>query len=129
VRAIMPAVQERIKRLSEVTPLVDFLFADDLHYDSALLAIKGLSLAETRRALSEVQRTLTALSAWDAPALEAALRPLADELGLKAGQLFGSIRLAVTGKTVTPPLFETMAVLGRDKTLARLEKARQTCQP
>jgi len=123
VGAIMPAVQERIKRLSEVTSLVDFLFADDLSYDPALLLIKGLPPAETRRALSEVQRTLAALSAWDAPALEAALRPLADELGLKAGQLFGSIRVAVTGKTVTPPLFETMAVLGRDKTLARIEKA------
>jgi glutamyl-tRNA synthetase len=55
--------------------------------------------------------------------LENTVRPLAGELGLKAGQLFGLLRTAVTGRTATPPLFETMAVLGKERCLKRIELA------
>jgi len=56
------------------------------------------------------------------------MRALAEELGLKAGQLFGLVRVAATGKTVSPPLFESLAVLGRSRTLARLDLAIQALQ-
>jgi glutamyl-tRNA synthetase len=63
------------------------------------------------------------VSDWTHAALEGAIRPLAEELGVKAGDLFGVIRVAVTGRTAAPPLFETMEVLGREKTLERLKAA------
>jgi glutamyl-tRNA synthetase len=124
LRAIMPALRERIKKLSEVAGMVDFLFAEDLSYDAALLVSKGVDLATTNRALSVSAAALGSLPLWDAPSLDAALRSLAEELGLKPNTLFGALRVAITGRTVSPPLFETMAVLGRDASLARLQKAR-----
>ena len=123
LRDIMPAVQERVKKLTEVAGMVDFLFAKDLAYDPALLLGKGTDMASVRRDLSAAASTLATLPQWDAPALESALRPLAEELGHKPSAFFGTLRVAVTGRTVSPPLFETMAVLGRDATLARLERA------
>jgi glutamyl-tRNA synthetase len=60
---------------------------------------------------------------WTHEALEAAIRPLAEEMGVKAGELFGVVRVAITGKTATPPLFETMEVLGREVTMERLREA------
>ena len=61
--------------------------------------------------------------AGDAQSLEAVLRPLAAELGLKTGELFGLLRVAVTGRTAAPPLFQTMAVLGRERCLKRIKEA------
>jgi glutamyl-tRNA synthetase len=66
---------------------------------------------------------LANLDGFDVGTLETALRGLADELGLKAGQLFGVIRVATTGKAVAPPLFGTLAILGRERSLARLREA------
>lgn len=123
LRDLMPALRERIKKLSDVAAMVDFLFATDLVYDPALLVGKGTDLATARRGLSAASATLAALPDWDTPALESALRALADETGQKPNVFFGAVRVAVTGRTVSPPLFETMAVLGRDATLARLERA------
>jgi glutamyl-tRNA synthetase len=60
---------------------------------------------------------------FDAESLEAVLRPLAVELGLKTGQLFGTLRVAVTGQTAAPPLFQTMAVLGKERCLKRIKAA------
>ena len=65
----------------------------------------------------------TTLPEWSAAVMEAPLRALVEELGLKPIQLFTAVRVAVTGRTVSPPLFETMEVLGRSITLARLEDA------
>ena len=72
-----------------------------------------------------VPARLSALATWSEGQLEEELRALAEELGLKVGQLFGAIRVAITGRTVAPPLFETLAALGRDRSLARLEAAQQ----
>ena len=66
---------------------------------------------------------MTGLGVWSTESLEGEIRPLAEELNIKTGQLFGAIRVAVTGRKAAPPLFETMAVLGRDRRLARLEEA------
>jgi glutamyl-tRNA synthetase len=77
----------------------------------------------TVKALKAAQERLKPLKAFDADSLEATLRPLADELGLKTGQLFGVLRVAVTGQTAAPPLFATMAVLGRERSLKRIAAA------
>ena len=77
---------------------------------------------ESRDALVAV-RARVAAAEFRAPALEAALRALADETGWKPGDLFTPVRTAVTGAKISPPLFETMELLGRDTTLARLDHA------
>jgi glutamyl-tRNA synthetase len=84
---------------------------------------KKANAEETARLLTAAHDRLVSLESFEDAALETSLRGLADELGVKAGTLFSPIRVAVTGKTVAPPLFETMAVLGPTRTLARLDRA------
>jgi glutamyl-tRNA synthetase len=74
-----------------------------------------------RRARAE----LAALPAFDHETIESRLRALAAELGLKVGQFLGIVRVAVSGKKVAPPLFETLAILGRERCLARMERAEE----
>jgi len=119
----MPLVQERIKRLTDVWPLVDFFFADDIAYDPSLLVGKGMTPASARAVLSAALTALHAVDGWTPTALEAALRPLAEPLGLKVGQFFGTLRVAITGKTITPPLLESMEIVGREASLRRLRQA------
>ena len=82
-----------------------------------------MSQESTTEALKTAQPRLEQLKVFDAESLEALLRPLAVELGLKTGQLFGALRVAVTGRTAAPPLFQTMAVLGKERCLKRIEAA------
>ncbi len=123
VRQIMPLVQERAKTLAEVPDLTQFFFVDELNYSANLLIGKDTDRQSTSRALEVAQQRLKQLAVFDAESMEALLRPLAVELGLKAGQLFGALRVAVTGQTATPPLFQTMVVLGKERCLKRIEAA------
>jgi glutamyl-tRNA synthetase len=123
VRSVLPLVQERAKTLVEVVELTKFFFAEELDYDAGLLIGKNMDRAATAGALKAAQDKLKPLKAFDAGSLEAVLRPLASELGLKTGQLFGVLRVAVTGRTAAPPLFDTMAVLGRERCLRRIAAA------
>ena len=123
IRQIMPLVQERAKTLAEVADLTQFFFVDELDYDASLLTGKNMTGESVTRALEAAQQKLEALSAFDTESLEDLLRPLAVELGLKTGQLFGTLRVAVTGRTAAPPLFQTMAVLGKERCLKRIEAA------
>ena len=123
VRQIMPLIQERAKTLAEIAGLTQFFFLEELNYDATLLIGKGMSRESTAQALETSQQRLNQLAAFDAESLETLLRPLAEELGLKTGQLFGALRVAVTGQTATPPLFQTMAVLGKERCLKRIEAA------
>ncbi|MDD5604743.1 MAG: glutamate--tRNA ligase [Dehalococcoidales bacterium] len=123
VIAIMPLIQERAKNLKEIPSLVYFFFTPDIEYPAELLIGKKMDMSTTVNALEKTLGCLKGSESFDHDSLEQSLRPLAEELGLKAGQLFGAIRVAVTGLTVSPPLFETMMVLGRKKCLERLEKA------
>jgi glutamyl-tRNA synthetase len=79
--------------------------------------------AQSLEGLRRARDLLAALPEWSAAAMEAPLRALVEELAVKPIQLFTTIRVAVTGRTVSPPLFETMEVLGRQTALARLEEA------
>ncbi len=123
VRKVLPLVQERAKTLLEVVELTKFFFADELEYKAQELIGKKMDAESTVRALKAAQEKLQPLKAFDADSLEALLRPLAPELGLKTGQLFGVLRVAVTGQTAAPPLFETMAVLGKERSLRRIAAA------
>ena len=123
VRAVTPLVRERIKTLADAPELTDFFFLPALDYPAGDLLQRGLDSADTERALEATLERLSAVGEWSSEALEGELRPLADELNVKTGQLFGAIRVAVTGRKAAPPLFETMAVLGRERCLSRLREA------
>ncbi|MDE3267658.1 MAG: glutamate--tRNA ligase [Chloroflexota bacterium] len=123
VRSITPLVRERIRTMTDIPELTDFFFLRDLDYPPADLVQRGLEPADTANALDSTVERLAGVGEWTAEALEGELRPLAEELNVKTGQLFGAIRVAVTGRKAAPPLFETMAVLGRDLCLERLRKA------
>ncbi len=120
---VLQLEQERMKTLGEAALLVDFFYLDHLNYDTALLVPKQMDAASTRTALEQTHDRLTHIETWEHAALEEPLRALAAELGLKTGQLFGAIRVAISGRTVSPPLFQTMEVLGRQRTLERLAQA------
>ncbi|MDD4859205.1 MAG: glutamate--tRNA ligase [Dehalococcoidales bacterium] len=120
VRQMMPLAQERARTLAEVPGLLDFFFVSELNYDAALFIDKKTDKPTALKALEVSKERLLSLSTFEHDSLESTLRPLAEELGLKTGQLFGALRVAVTGRTVAPPLFETMTVLGKDTCLKRI---------
>jgi glutamyl-tRNA synthetase len=119
----VPLIRERMKTLSDAIPLVDFLFSKEISYDPALLVQKGMDKASTLGALRAAEEAISSLAAFGEAALEEGLRPVAERLGLKAGQFFGCIRVACTGRTVSPPLFGTLDILGRDEVVRRLQEA------
>ncbi len=126
VKSALALIQERVKKLGELrdqAEMTRFFFYQNLEYHAIDLVGKGLTTASTRQALQSSLDRLEALDKFDIEIMENALRPLAAELGLKAGQLFGCLRVAVTGQSVSPPLFQTMAVLGRKRTLERIRQA------
>ncbi len=115
--------QERLKNLAEAPSILDFFFAEDVAPDPMSLVAKKQTPSDSLGALEQVLEGLKLLEIWDHEPIETCLRGLAAELEWKAGQLFMPIRVAITGKTATPPLFETMVVLGRQRTLKRIESA------
>lgn len=119
---LAPLVAERIKTLDEVVGMVAFFFTDDLAFDeksfAATLAKEGAgrALAAVHAALAQVDFT--------PEAVEAALRAIPAQLELKPKFVFQATRVAVTGSTISPPLFESIVLMGRDTVLQRLEAAR-----
>jgi glutamyl-tRNA synthetase len=123
VRGALALVQDRARTLIEVTDIASFFFAEKLEYDKTLLVEKGLDIDATIKSLNIAAERLTSLPTFDSESIEKLLRPLAVELQLKTGQLFGMLRTALTGRIAAPPLFQTMAVLGKEKTLLRIREA------
>jgi glutamyl-tRNA synthetase len=116
-----PLVQERVNHLTEVPGMVGFLFTDEVELDAAAAA-KVLT-DEGRDFLAEAVKRLQEAEPWTAAAIEATLRGLQTERGLKPKTAFQPVRLAITGRLVSPPLFESMELLGKPRSLARLERA------
>ncbi len=126
---VTPLIRERIKLLRDAVSAADFFFRKELApYDPAeLIPPKGGDAAMALRVLQHAQEVL-ATTAFDHDSLDQALRAAAAQLGLKAGPMFQPIRVAVCGRRNAPPLFETMAVLGRDVCLARIRQAEKSLQ-
>ncbi|AZG48848.1 glutamate--tRNA ligase [Gordonia insulae] len=125
--ALAEMVQTRIQVLAEAWPLMSFLYVTDEEFViDEKSAAKNLG-ADAGEALDAAIASLTDLPGWTGPEIEAALKSaLVESLGLKPRKAFGPVRVAVTGSQVSPPLFESMELLGRDKSLARLAQARET---
>ena len=117
LRALLPIVTERLPRLGAIGDLVGFLWVDELSIEPALLVPKRWDAATTREGLVAARHTIADLGAvaFEADELEPPLRALADERGWKVGDLFMAIRVAITGKTATPPLFDTLVALGHER--------------
>jgi glutamyl-tRNA synthetase len=125
LEAIAPMAQERMVVLSDAVGLLGFLFTDEVEIDPAA-AEKQLSGAGAAEVLDAATAALEELPEWTAPAIETALKEaLVDGLGRKPRQAFGPVRVAVSGRTVSPPLYESIEILGRERTLTRLGAARQ----
>ncbi len=120
---ITPLIRERITLLRDVLTAADFFFVDQLPpYDPAELIPQKGDAAMALKALQKAHAVLPNIEFKHDP-LDQALRSAAQELGVKAGQMFQPIRVAVCGRKNAPPLFQTLEVLGKEKTLVRIEQA------
>jgi glutamyl-tRNA synthetase len=119
-------VQERLRSLNEAPDMLRFFFEEPDTYKPEQLIPKGRDAAAAAAALSDAATTLRALTEWTPESIEPALRGLAERLGWSSRDLFMALRVAITGRTVTPPLIESISRLGRDTVLARLERAGRT---
>lgn len=121
---IVPLIKERIKTLKEAKELIDFFF-EEVKAGVGVLVQKGKTKGETKRIISNFQFLISKLKSkdWEKDNLERICREMMEKTGWSAKDFFMTLRGALTGKTVTPPLLESMAILGKEKTLQRLQKA------
>jgi nondiscriminating glutamyl-tRNA synthetase len=126
LRALVPLVQERLPVLGAIGSLVDFVFMETVPIDPALLVPKRWDPPTALEGLTQARRIIADVGAvaFEADELEPPLRALCEARGWKAGDLFMTIRVAVTGRTTAPPLFDSLVALGYERTLARLDEAR-----
>lgn len=125
---IAPLVQNRIHTLDEAVDKASFFFQEKVHPIPEELIGKNMTPAESASAARQALNVLSGLPAINPETAEEPMRALADKLGLKAGQLFGILRVAVTGQKVSPPLFESMALIEREEVLRRIQQAIATLE-
>jgi glutamyl-tRNA synthetase len=118
-RDVLPLIQERAKRLTDIPAQVRFLFEDEIAYDESSWQ-QVMTKPEAEVALTEALSRLGEVAEWTAAEIEAALRSMLDDLGLSARKGLQPVRVAVSGSTVSPPLFESLEALGRERTLGRI---------
>jgi glutamyl-tRNA synthetase len=122
VRSALPLIQERIVTLSEVPAMLAFLFTTAFAVDEA--SAPKIADAESKKILKRALSDLTPLASWDHASIEAVLRAsLIEEMGLKPRIAFTALRIAATGSTISPPLFESMELLGKEVSLERIAGA------
>ncbi len=127
---VLPLVQERIDTLADFVPYAGFFFAGEVEYDPRALpkmVAKNRTPPQTAKALRVLLEShIDGVGAWNAAAIEEALRSFCDANEWSSKELFMPVRIAVTGRTATPPLFETMEVLGKERCRRRLRQAIET---
>ena len=122
VKQALPIIQERIATLAEIPPMLKFLFVKDFAVDAD--SLPKISDAQSKEVLKVSYEKLQTLSDWTHESIEGVLRAaLIDGMTLKPRIAFGAVRIAVTGSHISPPLFESMQLLGREKSLARIKAA------
>jgi glutamyl-tRNA synthetase len=124
--AATPLVQERMTTLSESVEMLGFLFTDEGSFERDPADAEKLLNEDGKAVVKAAQDALASLETWETAAIDEALRAaLVEELGLKPRNAFGPVRVAVTGRRVSPPLFESLELLGRERTMARLSSAQE----
>lgn len=123
MRRIVPVIRERMVTLDEGPEVAAVFFDEDIHPDTAELIGKNINSIQARDILKCALRILENLPEFTHTAMEGPLRQLVEQTGLGAGQVFGVLRVATMGRKVSPPLFESMAIIGREKVLNRLRQA------
>jgi len=122
--ASIPLVQERMETLGQAVGMLGFLFVDEASFAPDPDDAARMLGPDSASVLAAARTALAGLDTWSAADIEAALRSaLIEGLGLKPKVAFGSLRVAVTGRRVSPPLFESIELLGRQRTLARIDSA------
>lgn len=119
---IAPLVRDRVKTLAEVPGMVEFLLVSSIERQLGTALQKGIDAPKAVAILKRLRAAIESSSPFEAATIEERLRPVADEFQLKLGPLLGVLRVALTGKTVSPPLFESIAVLGKEETLRRIDE-------
>ncbi|HEY8785917.1 MAG TPA: glutamate--tRNA ligase [Candidatus Limnocylindria bacterium] len=122
---IAPHIQERMKTLKDAKDQIRFLFTDDIGYESKLLIPKKSDRVSTAEALAQARAVISGLEPFTAAVIKPALEGLAEQLGWSRRDLNGAIRIAITGRDVGPPLYESLEVLGKEKSLKRIEMAQE----
>lgn len=118
---VVPLIKERIKKLSDFVPLTDFLF-EDPEYD--LQVFQKLKLQDVKNILEKIQEIFEKnMGQWTTEKFAEEYRSLAKDLGISNTEMFQLIRVAISGQLVSPPIFESIEILGEDKTLERIKKA------
>jgi glutamyl-tRNA synthetase len=122
---LAPLVLQRVERLDQFIPATDFFFAGDLDYGATLADMipKGRDKKDTSKALSELADELDGVRPFTVAAVEPAVRAYADKIGWPTKELFMAVRLAATGRAASPPLFDTLIVIGKELVRRRLRKA------
>ncbi len=120
---IAPIIQERMVTLDDGPELAGFFFKPDVSPEPTELVARGLTAEQSAAVARKSYEVLSGLADITPETAEPPMRALVEELGLSAGQVFGILRVAVTGQKVSPPLFESMAIIGREKVLARIQNA------
>ncbi len=122
VKSALPIIQERIVKLDEVPQMLKFLFVKEFAVEAE--SVSKITDDVSKDVLKRSFKELEPLSTWNHDSIEAALRAcLIEEMGLKPRIAFGAVRIATTGSTISPPLFESMELLGKDASLARIAAA------
>jgi glutamyl-tRNA synthetase len=125
LKRIVPHIQERMKTLKDAADQIRFLFTDDIGYEAKLLIPKKSERVLTAEALAHARAVLADLEPFTGATVRPALEGLAEQLGWARRDLNGAIRVAITGRQVGPPLYESLEVLGKEKSLKRIEKAQE----
>ena len=120
---IVPLIKERLKTLADAAERIPFFFNEDFDYEPGQLVQRKMDEAGTLRALNAAVEVLGAVEEFDAATLEVRLRGLADDLDIKVGQLLGTLRVATSGLKVSPPLFESLEILGKERVVRDLNRA------
>lgn len=123
MRSLLPLVHERLKLLTEGTETLDFFFADNVNPSAEDLSGRKMDAAMTEQALEAALGLCKTASPFEPEHLEGEYRALAEKIEMKPGQLFSPIRVATTGKSFAPPLFDTMAAIGQNRCVERIESA------
>ena len=126
LREAAPLVHERMVTLGESIEMLGFLFVDDARFERDPADVEKMLNTDGRAVVKAAHDALAALETWDTPSIETALRQaLVEDLGIKPRNAFGPVRVAVTGRRISPPLFESLELLGRERSLARLQSAQE----